>query len=104
MRNTIYGLTVQLFQALYYVHTEDANLSSDVRSLIAELSNAQTIRLFGLSHTSYSNELVALEKQNERETLEGLTHWLLKAIAICSGNTGMYLIFSVHTTQRPDLL
>lgn len=100
MRSTIYGLTVQLFQALYYVHTDDANLCSDIRSLLSDLSNAQTVRLFGLSQTSYSSDLVILEKQNEREMLEGLTHWLLRAIATCSGNIGMCFISKARTQSN----
>lgn len=89
MRSTIYGLTLQIFQSLYYIHIDDANMSSDIRSLLRELSDVETIRLFGLSQTASSGEFAIAEKQDESETLESLAQWLLKATSTCSGNSGM---------------
>ncbi|KAI5118442.1 hypothetical protein M0805_000576 [Coniferiporia weirii] len=89
MRNTIYGLTLQLFQSLYQVHSDDSSLVSEIRALLLELSLPKTVRLFGLVKTSCSNEFAAVDSQDERAALEGLARWLLRAIAVCSGNIGL---------------
>ncbi|KAH8118768.1 hypothetical protein DFH11DRAFT_1839273 [Phellopilus nigrolimitatus] len=89
MRNTIYGLALQLIQSLYMMHLDDSNLSSEIRALLLELSLPKTICLFGLMQTSTGSEFVVLDSHNGRECLEGLARWLLRAVNICAGNTGL---------------
>lgn len=88
MRNTIYGLTLQLFQALYHMNTEDLTLACEIRSLVNELAQPEVVRLFGLARSSNTSEYVPTDNYDSRESLEGLTRWLLKALAISAGNAG----------------
>ena len=88
MRNTIYGLALQLFQALYHIHAEDLTLASEIHFLVNELAQPELVRLFGLARSSNVSEFVPNDSYDSRESLEGLTQWLLKALAICAGNTG----------------
>ncbi|KAL5507799.1 IRA2 [Sanghuangporus vaninii] len=89
MRNTVYGLALQLFQSLYYMRTDDLALSSEIRILLGELSSSEVVRLFGLTCSSNTSEYAPFDGYDSRTSLEGLSRWLLKAIAICAGNTGL---------------
>lgn len=88
MRNTIYGLALQLFQSIYQMHVEDIGLTSEIKALLQDLSRPEVIRFFGLTRTGTIGEFLSIEGLDERECLEGLTRWLMKALTICSGNSG----------------
>ena len=100
MRNTVYGLALQLFQSLYYLRADDLTLSSEIRVLLGELSTIEVVRLFGLTPSANTSEYAAFDGYDSRSSLEGLSRWLLKAMAICAGNTGT----KVHSSFSIDVL
>ena len=93
VRTTVYGLALQLFQSLYAMHEEDATLASEVRNILNDIASPEIIRLFGLEQVSKTSEYTSVEvdASEDRETLEQLSRWLLKAVVICSGSTGKCL-------------
>lgn len=88
VRNTVYGLTLQLFQSLYAMHADDSTHASDIRGLLHELSLPSTVRLFGLSQVAKTSEYTAFDCSDDRNCLKELSRWLLSAIDTCSGNIG----------------
>lgn len=92
VRTTVYGLALQLFQSLYAMHEEDATLASEVRTVLNEIASPETIRLFGLQQVSKTSDYTSVEvdPSEDRETLEQLSRWLLKAVVVCSGSSGKW--------------
>ena len=93
IRNTIYGLALQMFQSLQYAHIDDSTLSSEIRTLLHELTLPETIRLFGLTRTSLNGEYMALDGAEEHDVLEQLARWLLRAVTVSAGNTGQFFTY-----------
>jgi neurofibromin 1 len=90
VRMTVYGVTLQLFQALYTIHVEDTCVASSIKGLLDELTSPETLRYFGLTLiSSTTNAYAALDISDDLVTSEGLSRWLLKALSACSGNSGM---------------
>ena len=91
VRLTVYGVTLQLFQSLHTIHSEEAAIAGGIRTLLEELTSPETLRFFGLTLLSATtNEYAALDISDDLVTSEGLSRWLLRALSICSGNTGKH--------------
>ena len=90
MRSTIYGLTLQLLQSMHQMHADETALQADIRTLLQDLGRPETIRLFGIHRASSSCEFTVYDNSDDRVALEKLSHWLLKAAVVCSGNTGQF--------------
>ena len=88
VRNTIFGLALQILQSLFVIHSEDPTLASEIRGLINDLTQPKTMRHFGLERFSPTSEYTIVNNADDQNALEGLSKWLLKAISVGAGNSG----------------
>ena len=73
---------------------DDTSRASEIRTLLHELQQPNTIRLFGIEKMSSSNPTYTALKigDGDLSSLEELAQWLLRALETCAGNSGEYKV------------
>ncbi|KZT29450.1 hypothetical protein NEOLEDRAFT_1128208 [Neolentinus lepideus HHB14362 ss-1] len=70
IRTSVYGIVVNLLQALYIACGEDAAACAQIRSLLDECTQTESLELFGLTRANSSSEYSTLEPSGEKVFLE----------------------------------
>jgi neurofibromin 1 len=91
VRSTIWGLVMDLLQSLWLSRSSDAIAGPEIRLLHEEGSNVETLKLFGLSRTPWTNELMVYNPATDGEVLdcqEGLTRFLIRVMEAAAQTKG----------------
>lgn len=108
MRSSIYGMAVNLLQALHVARAEDEAVAAPLRQLLDDLATPASLKNFGLDRPYPSSELSILEPVSHQipvESLERITSVFVHALELGSSNTGksqghlaisLIFVFYVH--------
>ncbi|TDL29911.1 hypothetical protein BD410DRAFT_780416, partial [Rickenella mellea] len=90
VRHSVYGLVMNLLQSMGSSRGDE--LPSDIRNLIDDFTQPETLHLFGLTRTFAASEYSNYDPTNDQQAidmLEGLSRLLLRAVNVCAGNGGL---------------
>ncbi|KAG6896188.1 hypothetical protein C0992_009811 [Termitomyces sp. T32_za158] len=91
VRKSVYGIIMNLLQALYISRTEES-VGPGLLELINECATPARLRLFGLKRDTSTSEYTNWDTAGEKETLdilEELTQFLAKIMEVGSGSKGL---------------
>ena len=103
VRATVWGLVMDLLQSLWLSRSSDAIAGPEIRLLHEEGSHLKQLKLFGLSRSPWTNELIAYDPVSDGDVLdcqEGLTRFLIRvmeAAAQTKGRLSIAVIGIWHT-------
>ncbi|GBE80125.1 hypothetical protein SCP_0213280 [Sparassis crispa] len=87
VRETIYGVLVNMLNSLYTARLSNNTASPEIQSLLHECEQPETLRLFGLVRHTPSSDLYSIDPPNERifiDTLESMMRFLLRILETIS--------------------
>ncbi|KAJ7458402.1 hypothetical protein B0H11DRAFT_187286 [Mycena galericulata] len=91
VRKSVYGIVINLLQAMYIGRTEDAP-ASDLLQLLADCETAESQKLFGLERVTQSSEYVNFDVMGDIpkvDTQEKLTELLARILEVTAGSRGL---------------
>ncbi|KAF7293793.1 Ras-GAP domain-containing protein [Mycena chlorophos] len=91
VRKSVYGLVVNLLQALYIGRSEDAP-PAELLQILEECESAETQRLFGLTRLNSSAEYAPVDLTGDVakvDAQEQLTNFLLRTVELTAGSRGL---------------
>lgn len=102
VRATVWGLVMDLLQSLWLSRSFDAIAGPEIRLLHEEGSHLKQLKLFGLSRSPWTNELIAYDPVSDGDVLdcqEGLTRFLIRVMEAAAQTKGQPLIPVVATCR-----
>ncbi|RDB19915.1 Neurofibromin [Hypsizygus marmoreus] len=91
IRKSVYGIVMNLLQALYISRTADA-MGPELLQLITDCTSAEKLQLFGLRRDTPTSDYMNVDPASDKECLdtqEHLTQFLLKVMEVSSGSIGL---------------
>ncbi|KAJ7449155.1 hypothetical protein B0H11DRAFT_2332791 [Mycena galericulata] len=91
VRKSVYGIVINLLQAMNIGRTEDAP-ASDLLQLLADCETAESQKLFGLERVTQSSEYVNFDVMGDIpkvDTQEKLTELLARFLEVTAGSRGL---------------
>ncbi|KAF7302288.1 Ras-GAP domain-containing protein [Mycena indigotica] len=91
VRKSVYGLVVNLLQAMYIGRSEDAP-ASELSLLMEECESPETQRLFGLTRLNTSSEYASFDATGDLakvDSQERLTDFLIRTLEVTAGSRGL---------------
>ncbi|KDQ64130.1 hypothetical protein JAAARDRAFT_118551 [Jaapia argillacea MUCL 33604] len=92
VRASIYGIVMNMLQALYLAFAEDPVASVEIRGLLDECTQTDTLRLFGLTRASPTTEFSSFDAPSDRvfiEMGEQLTSLLVRVMDVGATSKGL---------------
>ncbi|KAF8076811.1 hypothetical protein FPV67DRAFT_1605221 [Lyophyllum atratum] len=91
VRKSVYGIIMNLLQALYISRTEES-LGPQLLRLINECTTPEKLRLFGLRRETPTSEYTNCDPKDDKDCLdtqEHLTEFLIQVMEVGSGSKGL---------------
>ncbi|KAJ7055100.1 hypothetical protein C8F01DRAFT_470816 [Mycena amicta] len=91
LRKSVYGLVVNLLQAMYVGRSEDAP-AAQLLQILEECESPETQKLFGLSRFNTSSEYASLDVTGDVarvDNQEKLTDFLIRTMTVTAGSRGL---------------
>lgn len=91
VRKSVYGIMLNFLQSLHLARSDESE-APEVFPLIAEYTQASTLRLFGLSRSSPTSEYTDVDPASDKifmETQENLTQLLVRTLETTAESRGM---------------
>ncbi|KAJ7668141.1 hypothetical protein B0H17DRAFT_990194 [Mycena rosella] len=91
VRKSVYGIVINLLQAMYIGRTEDAP-ASDLLQLLADCETPESQKLFGLVRLTQSSEYINYDVQGDLpkcDSQEQLTALLARILEVTAGSRGL---------------
>ncbi len=91
IRATVWGLVMDLLQSLWLSRSSDTIAGPEIRLLHEEGSQLKQLKLFGLSRSPWTNELIAYDPVSDADVLdcqEGLTRFLIRVMEAAAQTRG----------------
>ncbi|TFK46902.1 hypothetical protein OE88DRAFT_1666689 [Heliocybe sulcata] len=92
IRTSVYGIVVNLLQALYIACGDDAAACAQIRSLLDECTQDDSLELFGLTRANSSSEYSVLEPSSDKvflERYERLAQLLIRIVEAGATSKGL---------------
>ncbi|KAH9927288.1 uncharacterized protein B0H18DRAFT_1161603 [Fomitopsis serialis] len=92
VRTAVYGIVVNLLNALYTARLADTAASPDIQQLINECEQPETLRLFGLLRPTPTSDYVNLDPPSDKlyvDTMESLVRFLSRVLETIAGSKGL---------------
>ena len=93
VRSSVYGMVVNQLHSVYLARPlgENNTLSPEIQTLLDELAQPQTLRIFGLLKPTPTSDYVVYDPPNDKQYLDGLEklgHMLMRIMHAISGGQG----------------
>ncbi|KAF8207849.1 hypothetical protein K438DRAFT_2013261 [Mycena galopus ATCC 62051] len=91
VRKSVYGSVINLLQAMYISHSEDAPVA-ELLELLADLETSETQKLFGLARLTQSSEYIVYDVKGDKDKVdaqEKLTALLARILEVTAGSRGL---------------
>lgn len=91
VRATVWGLVMDLLQSFWFSRSSDTVAGPEIRLLHEEGSHLRQLKLFGLSRSPWTNELIAYDPVSDADVLdcqEGLTRFLIRVMEVAAQTKG----------------
>ncbi len=98
VRKSVYGIAMNLLQALCMARAEESMPNPDLVSIMAEVAEDSTLELFGLRRVTSTSEYTSYDPPYESmliEHYERLAQLLLRILDAASGTKGMTLLLAL---------
>ncbi|KAL0949203.1 hypothetical protein HGRIS_009281 [Hohenbuehelia grisea] len=92
VRKAVYGIVMNLLQAIYTSKAEDDPAATEVSNLLATFQTPETLALFGLQRLTKTCDYTSLDPVGDSaqiDNYEGLTDLLLRLIEISANSKGL---------------
>ncbi|KAF8506037.1 hypothetical protein F5888DRAFT_1937943 [Russula emetica] len=92
VRATVWGLVMDLLQSFWFSRSSDTVAGPEIRLLHEEGSHLRQLKLFGLSRSPWTNELIAYDPVSDADVLdcqEGLTRFLIRVMEVAAQTKGL---------------
>ncbi|TFY54349.1 hypothetical protein EVJ58_g8920 [Rhodofomes roseus] len=92
VRTAVYGIVVNLLNALYTARLADTSASPEIQQLINECEQPETLRLFGLLRPTPTSDYVNLDPPSDKlyvDTMESLVRFLSRVLETIAGTKGL---------------
>ncbi len=100
VRTSVYGIVVNLLQAVYLARMGETGANPEMRALLDECATQDNLRSFGLMRPNPTSDYVPYRPPNDKafiDSLENLTVLLGRIMEVISGNVGAYIPPSIRT-------
>lgn len=91
VRSSVYGIVVNLLQAVYIAKMGDTSAGPDIRTLLDEFSQPEILRLFGLCRLTTTSDYSVIDPSTDKvylDNLESLTRLLVRVLEAVVGSKG----------------
>ncbi len=107
VRATVWGLVMDLLQSFWMSRSSDTVAGPEIRLLHEEGSQLKQLKLFGLSRSPWTNELIAYDPVSDADVLdcqEGLTRFLIRLMEAAAQTKGRLTIAAVAARRTHIVL
>jgi hypothetical protein len=90
VRKSVYGIVINLLQAMYIGRSEDAP-ASDLLQLLADCETSESQKLFGIDRVTQSSEYLAFDVTGDIQKVdaqEKLSELLARILEVTAGSRG----------------
>lgn len=105
VRKSVYGIMINLLQALYAAKAEESSASNELLQLIEEFTTPHVVALFGLTRPTPTSEYASLDPPNDKiniDNQEALAQLISRTLEVAAGSRGLFQHRAVYLHADHD--